>query len=344
MCGSRTFPQSERTRLRPREGPEFSCRERLPYANLVSNGFFVLYEPSTRERFTFFAASVSRQQWGVALRELGHRQVCFELVPALSEQLQPLPVMIPAFWWERDGVQVFKVRMQVVTLTPSQAVFRPGDTKEVTRPPRVKRTAHLGESTSESDFAADRGEEVCKEADSSDDGALSLCSSIDSDIAAAEGVVEDPEFAAKSGDRPPDNNSSGGESDEIVVRAPRAPRGTHTHWSSAYFTLVDNRNYPEMRCLVKTQFATDSILGCKEVSKTLTVHLFDRCREEPDEVILALRAWMVQKMRRPSFMEKKCRENCYIAEVDRLRRDVAAHAVLQARTRECLVEWAPEVM
>ena len=73
-----------------------------------------------------------------------------------------------------------------------------------------------------------------------------------------------------------------GDGSDVDERSRRAPPHTHTAWHNDYFTLTDNRSFPNLRMQIRPRFATDAFLGDKLCSKTLRPELFGDTRESPD--------------------------------------------------------------
>ncbi len=86
------------------------------------------------------------------------------------------------------------------------------------------------------------------------------------------------------------------EPDDVPDIVDRAPRGTHTAWKNAFFTLIRNMGWPNAKMTLLDKWATGH-LGGKDKSKTPTIAQFDGPEHPkhaaPEMTYLALRAWMV---------------------------------------------------
>ena len=134
-----------------------------------------------------------------------------------------------------------------------------------------------------------------------------------------------------------------------AARGPRANQRTHAVWQNDYFFLTDNRNYPDVRMSVKDHWKGDAHLGRPCGSKTLVPRYFGDDRHEPDEVFLALRAWMLYRWQGNDrrFMEHPCRLRAWQRERAALEADVrgrGGEAFLNPMTVRRIREWAPEVV
>ena len=77
--------------------------------------------------------------------------------------------------------------------------------------------------------------------------------------------------------------------------AGRALAHTHTAWSNDYFVLTDNRNYGNVRMRVHSRWTNPADLGKTLSSKTLVPTHFGDARDEPDQIVLVLKAWMLHR-------------------------------------------------
>ena len=84
-------------------------------------------------------------------------------------------------------------------------------------------------------------------------------------------------------------------------------------------------------------------------SKTFVPGHYGDDRAEPDQVILALKAWMIYRWQQNNgrFLDRGCRLRAWQIEVENLRRDIGnrgGEPALHPKTRERLHEWAPMVL
>ena len=90
-------------------------------------------------------------------------------------------------------------------------------------------------------------------------------------------------------------------------------------------------------------------LGRSCGSKTLAPGHYGDDHAEPDQVILALRAWMIYRWQQNEgrFLLRGCRRRAWQREVESLRRAIHHHGgelALQPQTQERLREWAPKAL
>ena len=112
---------------------------------------------------------------------------------------------------------------------------------------------------------------------------------------------------------------------------------------------TDNRNCPDVRISAKERWKGDAHLGRPCGSKTLAPRYFGDDRHEPDEVFLALRAWMLYMWQANDrrFLELPCRLHAWQREHAALEADVrgrGGEAVLNPRTARRTSERAPDVL
>ena len=141
------------------------------------------------------------------------------------------------------------------------------------------------------------------------------------------------------------SDSGSGESE----RAPRAAAHTHSIWWNDYFLLTDNRNYPNMRMRVQRRWTGPEHLGDAQTSKTLKPVNFGDSRDEPDQIILVLKAWMLHRWmgNDGKFMKRRSRQAAWERERDALAQALRARggrASLHAHSLAKIEMWAPSVL
>ena len=139
------------------------------------------------------------------------------------------------------------------------------------------------------------------------------------------------------------------DSEDSQVRGPRAAAHTHTAWQNDYFVLTDNRNFPDVRMRVKDRWMGVGDLGRSSGSKTLVPAHFGDGRAEPDQVVLALRAWMLYRWQGNGgrFLQRPCRQRAWQREPAALQADIARRggaAALRPKTLDRIRQWAPEAL
>ncbi len=295
-------------------------------------------------RFTLFCVNVAREQWALPLEGRDGLGFWFSWERPLSEQLAPLGDVVPLIFQGDEGVSVFKVTMKEQEMKPEGVFLLPTQTIAVTPAPPKRRTRATCSGSDDCDNPEESfGEE---EAGSSQgDDAWTVCSSGDSDVMdPLQHETDGSEDQVETADEAEQGSESEVDTEEELAARPRAAPGTHVEWTSPYFTLVDNRAYPDVRMLVKAQWRTDELLGSRNCSKTLVVTHFDLSRAAPSQVFMALKAWMLWKMgKSPRFLLKSCRRAFCANETAELQREVGS-VELAPRTRQMIREWAPHVL
>ena len=107
--------------------------------------------------------------------------------------------------------------------------------------------------------------------------------------------------------------------------------------------------YPDVRMRVTSRWHGIVDLGRSCGSKTLAPCHYGYDRAEPDQVILALKAWLIYRWQQNDgwFMDRGCRLRAWQTEVENLRREIGKRGgelALHPKTRERLHEWAPMVL
>lgn len=161
----------------------------------------------------------------------------------------------------------------------------------------------------------------------------SVCSSDDGDSSSGTSLSED---------------GSGFASETSDDHVPRQPAGTHVVDSNDYFTFVDNRNFRDVKVLVRPRWCTEDALGTTQKSKTVTPSSFGDARESPTRAMLVLRSWMLWKFQARNFVNQRAsRRNVFKDELARLRADIvklssdAAPSTGHQDADALIREWAP---
>ena len=181
----------------------------------------------------------------------------------------------------------------------------------------------------------------------SDKDYFELCSSDDSDV---EVVPELPvEETVKEGKAAAADEPASDSEDQEAAQGPRAAQHTHTAWQNDYFVLTDNRNFPDVRMSVKERWKGDAFLGRPCGSKTLVPRHFGDDRHEPDQVLIALRAWMLHRWQGNGgrFLEHPSRLRAWQRELAALQADIRGRsgaAALGPLTLLRVKQWAPEAL
>ena len=81
-------------------------------------------------------------------------------------------------------------------------------------------------------------------------------------------------------------------------------------------------------------------------SKTLRPEWFGDTREAPDQVIIALKAWMWFRMQANNFLDKKIRREVWAREIALLRKEVLEREGVGSlgQAAQSIREWAPQVL
>ena len=104
-----------------------------------------------------------------------------------------------------------------------------------------------------------------------------------------------------------------------------------------------------MNMSVNSRWQCIADLGRSCGSKSLVPSHYGDDRAVPDQVILALKAWMKYRWQQNDgrFLQRSCRQRAWQREVESLTRDVARHGgelALHLETRARLREWAPQTL
>lgn len=262
----------------------------------------------------------------------------------IDEVLAPLTDVLPEAFWRAD-VEVLRLKVHCQSKDVSFWI-RPYRADPAVPPRRAAgEAAEADTDDSDSDdlgrsSGSDGARDKMSDLSQSDKDALSFCSSGDSEVEMDPGTAgEESEAAAAI----PDASDSGEESEPPN---PRASRHTHTAWQNDYFVLTDNRNYPDVRMSVKGRWKGIADLGSTCGSKTLVPGHYGDDRAEPDQVILALKAWMIHRWQQNHgrFLQRGARRRAWEREVESLRHEIGKRGgalALHPKTRERLGEWAP---
>ena len=274
----------------------------------------------------------------------------------LAQVLKPLWEAAPAAFLAGQ-VSVFRLRMKVV-LSGKSYWMQPTKATKVVLPPRRPRPIangsvrssglgkHVSCSSEEDTGTAHSKDSVLP--DSNSDGRLSFASTADASLEeAADSESAAPAAAASVPAAAAANDSGSGESDG--PRSPRAAAHTHTIWQNDYFILTDNRHYPNLKMRIRIRWLGPAHLGSALSSKTLMPINFGDSRDEPEQVILVLKAWMLHRWlgNDLKFVQKRSRRIAWEHERDALARAVrerGGRGSLHANALSKIEMWAPSVL
>jgi len=168
---------------------------------------------------------------------------------------------------------------------------------------------------------------------------------------------DDSREEGNQGQDPDHNRMTQGQAPSSGEEAPSlrtlkaAPKHTHTVRTNEYYTLTDNRNYPDCRLAFHEQWLRGTggmaKAGARQASKTLSPAVHGETREEPKLSYLILRAWALWRMQQsPEWLQAKSeRQLFYDAEVRKIKIRLASlQHPLHDKVRERLHAWAPEVL
>ena len=281
--------------------------------------------------------------------------------------MKPLWEVAPAVFLA-GKVTVFRLRMRVGSSDGSYWL-QPLQATEVVQPPRRRRSKAKGAARSKkldengsSSSCSDTASAHSKDSllpDSNSDGRLSFASTADSSLEEAADSESAAPAAAASKSAAPATAAAKSAAPEAVAasdsgsgeseRAPRAAAHTHSIWWNDYFLLTDNRNYPNMRMRVQQRWTGPEHLGHAKVSNTLKPVNFGDSRDEPDQIILVLKAWMLHRWmgNDGKFMKRRSRQAAWERERDALAQALRARggrASLHAHSLAKIEMWAPSVL
>ena len=138
-----------------------------------------------------------------------------------------------------------------------------------------------------------------------------------------------------------------GESDQEENVA-RNVKGTHVLNSDGYFTLIDNRNYPNCRMMIKPRWhgAPPEGLGHKLLCKTLRPDLFGEDRTSPKLTYMLLRGWKIWRFQHEGFSSSSARQAYLQQQTAALRTDLEDYCADSRTTGSeeadrCLRTWVP---
>ena len=266
--------------------------------------------------------------------------------------LAPLREVVPMAFFFADDVEV--VRLTVHCVLNDKCVWILPYRAQLSLP-QCKKAAeeyasdHDDAVRSEGSFYGTH--HILPDLSESDRGFCSLCSSVDSELEMEPGTSGGDSCvaaAAACADAAAGTDVSD-DSEQSMPQNHRAAHRTHTAWQNAYFVLTDNNNYPDVRMRVRDRWKGLADLGRSCGSKTLVPSHYGDDRAEPDQVILALKAWMIYIWQQNDgrFLQRSCRQRAWQREVESLTRDVARRGgelALHLETRARLREWAPQTL
>ena len=344
----------------PASAPPMAQKARIPqpsWAKLVRNGWYVLQlSPDAAA-----AAAPARHENQVVLLVVSAGKEKAAYLPAcmpgqgfqvpcnidVSQCWKPLWEVAPAVLVAHRKVSVFRLRMKVARAEGSYWCS-PLQATPVVQPRRRKQAKAAGRSSGKlvekdnGSSGSDTHSSHSKDSllpDSHSDGRLSFASTADSSLEEAADCESAAPAAAAA------NDSGSGESD----RVPRAAAHTHSIWWNDYFVLTDNRNYPNLRMRVQQRWTGPHHLGAEAASKTLVPAHFGDSREQLDQIVLVLKAWMLHRWmgNDGKFIKRRSRQAAWERERDALAHDLRARGgrhALHANALAKIQMWAPGVL
>ena len=169
----------------------------------------------------------------------------------------------------------------------------------------------------------------------SDSDASSLVSQLESDV---EMLAEEEVAAAPEADPLLPADAAVGESnsddDELASGTRQAP-GTHTvpEYSNGYFTVTNNHNYLDVLIGILPRWCKEEELGTKFLSKRVRPKDFAEEKGHPVRSYAVLRAWMLWRTQENGWKDRKvARQRWWLAEVQKLKRDLASMGALGGGT------------
>ena len=353
----------------PDSAPLLAPKEKLPkppWAKLVRNGWYALELSAAAAAramqepvIVLLVVSAAKQQAAYLLGSLRGQGYQVPCDIDLSQGLKPLWEVAPAVFLT-GKVSVFRLRMKVV-LSEKSYWLQPRTATPVLKQPRrcrpkakaAARSSKLGENGScSSDSDTHSADSLLP--DSHSDGCLSFASTADASLeeaadlesAAPAVAADEPESAAPAVAA----DDSGSESAAPAVHHwPRAAAHTHSIWANDYFILTDNRNYNNTRMRIQQRWTGPDHLGAALASKSLIPAHFGDRREEPDQVILVLKAWMLYRWQGNDgkFLKRHARQVAWERERDALAKEIRARggkASLHEKSISTIEMWAPTVL
>ena len=147
------------------------------------------------------------------------------------------------------------------------------------------------------------------------------------------------------------------------LKEPRAIRrgaGTHVIDGDAYFSYINNMDFPNVKVLIAPSWCRPHLMGdlkmaavsktAPKQSKTITIRYFDPSRSNPVLSLLLCRAWAVWRISQYGFCEKhKSRSYHRQSMLRRLEHDVRAYGIEDGSTGVEMADrlfrqWAPSVL
>ncbi len=109
------------------------------------------------------------------------------------------------------------------------------------------------------------------------------------------------------------NSNSGQSEDENVPTLPLAQRDGAREllrekkaplWANDYFYIVDNTGHPDVKIIMRNMWAHDPCggMGTRWLSKTVTPAHYDESRDNPTRSLLLVRAWMLWRVEKKSWV------------------------------------------
>ena len=336
-------PDSAPSLLQKRKVPK------VPWARLVRNGWYALRlqgrpalpaasaaaPAAAMQRFVVLVVSAGHTKAAFAPREVMNRGFQVPCSIDLSTALKPLWEAVPACYLQK-AVEVFELQMQCVFSENTYWLHPIQATRAVAPKPKRKSrpsgSGDVSDRSSDSETNSDDSRDSKLPATDTDDQ-FSLASTADSSV----------EMHSDS-----DNEAA----PAAVEDAPgaRALAHTHTAWSNDYFVLTDNRNFDNVRMRIQHRWTGANHLGTSLVSKTLVPAHFGDSREQPDQIVLVLKAWMLHRWAaddRRFLLQRRSRLQAWIREESALRAAIQERGgpdALHPHARATILHWAPTVL
>ncbi len=139
-------------------------------------------------------------------------------------------------------------------------------------------------------------------------------------------------------------------SEDEKATLPRAAPGTHVVERTAYYTVINDPKYSDIKVKVHDRWCTPENCGAGAKSKTIVLSHYGEDSESCTKCILVLRSWALMRLQQNNFLEQKSARRKWLAgETERLRKDILALGVTSGGTGHKLAdervrEWTPEVL
>ena len=355
-------------RCAPRVQPEreqVAVTKTLQKLTLVKQGFVLvryLGEDASTKKSAFFVCTLKGECWGMQLQKsrgslywLNHLRLLKDFRP-FQEVAQAEGIDL-----RDDGNEVFKLECSYEKFDETP-LLRLHEGAEVHAPTQAKKERRRKKARVEhSDVEGEESEEEA-EGCHGDSDIRSVVSEEES--SAAEAIERDePPAPDTDSDDPPDKDLDKAkekiheglalEEDEErgTLDRERAGKWSIPDMCSGYFTVTNNPAFSDVRAVVKARWATDTGMGSKLKSKSLTpAHYGEDKGSKMPRTKCLLNAWMIHKFQEGGFSQaNKSRQTWLAHAIESLRRDVVAldssdgllgNDLANRRLRD----WAPQVV